>query len=461
MLDSIKGLPPSEGGSPAGPAAPPADAGPERLAISLKSVLDRLPVTLKPLATRAANPDEKINVPTAKVLPQLATGAVRISFDELRAAAPAGLFSGGADKGGILVDLPLPEILRVAGPLLKRKPAQKAEPAAGTFFAGLGPQPVAAPAPPPAPVALAPVTAAPAFAPTFQQAPEAPKGGATFTTFEPAPVEAAPAPSGPVAAAGEAPASGVVPVKLSILTVGWPDNIRKEATDLGDMTVEFPREELGNAMKSGKVIFTWGQLRSWMKPAVGASAADGTSLQLPLRVLVQPFMSNMRSGAKPAAPGEGGTTTFLNRAPAPSLTIPPPAPAAPAPVDSKLGEALGKPEKAHWTPTEIIQAVIALPGVFGAMLSLQEGHLAAAEMQATLPPELLAYALPKLFSATGEQARQMKLGDPTVISLVADGHHWAVFKLEKIFFTVMSRKGQLLPLPQLQTIANEIARQRK
>jgi hypothetical protein len=55
----------------------------------------------------------------------------------------------------------------------------------------------------------------------------------------------------------------------------------------------------------------------------------------------------------------------------------------------------------------------------------------------------------------------MKLGDPTLVSLVADSHHWAVFKLEKIFFTVMSRKGQLLPLPQLQTIATEIARQRK
>lgn len=55
----------------------------------------------------------------------------------------------------------------------------------------------------------------------------------------------------------------------------------------------------------------------------------------------------------------------------------------------------------------------------------------------------------------------MKLGDPTVISLVADGHQWVVFKLEKIFFTVMSRKGQLLPLPQLQNIAQEIARQRK
>lgn len=451
MLDSIKGLSATGGATPASAAAPPADAVPETLSLSLKSVLDRLPVALKPLATRAAEPDEKINVPTARVLPQLATGAVRITFDELRAAAPAGFF-GGSGQGETLVDLPLPEVLRVAGPLLKRKSATKAEPAAGSFFAGHGPA-AAKPAPAPAPVA--PVAFAPAAAPA--------KGHTTFTTFQPAPESVAPAATAfsPVPAAPDAPASNTVPVKLSVLTVGWPDNVRKEATDLGDITVEFPREELGNAMKSGKIIFTWGQLRSWMKPSVGPSATDATSLQLPLRVLVQPFMANMRTGAKSAGTDEGRTSTFVNRAPAPDMTVPVPAPAAPVTADTKLGEALGKPEKAHWTPSEIIHAVIALPGVFGAMLSLQEGHLAAAEMQATLPPELLAYALPKLFSATGEQSRQMKLGDPTMISIIAEGHHWAVFKLEKIFFTVMSRKGHLLPLPQLSTIANEIARQRK
>ncbi|MEN9575744.1 MAG: hypothetical protein RL514_3599 [Verrucomicrobiota bacterium] len=474
MLDSIRGLSASGGGTPASPAAPSAEAPPESLPIALKSVLDRLPVALKPLATRAANPDEKVNVPTAKVLAQLATGAVRITFEELRAAAPAGLFSAGG-QGDALVDLPLPEVLRVAGPWMKRKAAPKAEPAAGSFFSGLGRGPGAAPAPaaPPvvAPIAPAPAPApaaaafTPAFAPAFQPAAEAPKGGTTFTSFQPAPepFTAAPALFSPAStpAAPEEAASGVVPVKLAVLTVGWPDNVRKEATDLGDATVEFPREQLGNAMKSGKVSFTWGQLRSWMKPAVGPSLADNTVLSLPLRVLVQPFMANMRGGAKPAGSGDSGTSTFLNRVPAPSLTVPVAAPAPPVPVDTKLGEALGKPEKTHWTPTEIIQAVIAIPGVAGAMLSLQEGHLAAAELQATLPPELLAYALPKLFSVTGDQARQMKLGDPNVVSLVADGHHWAVFKLDKIFFTVMSRKGHLLPLPQLQTVATEIARQRK
>jgi predicted regulator of Ras-like GTPase activity (Roadblock/LC7/MglB family) len=467
MLDSIKGHSAAGGGGPASPApAPASDAVPESLSVSLKAVLERLPLALKPLVARAANPDETINVPTAKVLAQLSTGAVRITLGELRAGAPAGVILAGG-QADALVDLPLPEVLRVAGPLLKRKSSHKAEPAAGNFFA----PPAAAPPVAPAPAPAAPTP--PAFAPAFQAAPpavvpEPVRSAPTFTAFQPstAPEPFVPGTSFFQAQPAETTAPGVVPIKLSVLTVGWPENVRKEAADLGDVTVEFPREELGNAMKSGKVVFTWGQLRSWMKPGVGSSGIDSTALQLPLRVLVQPFMSNMRGGAKPAstAPvsaGGSGTTVFLNRVPPPSLAVPIAASAPPAPPEGRLGEALGKPEKAHWTPTEIIQAVVGIPGVSGAMLSLQEGHLAAAELQATLPPELLAYALPKLFATTGEQARQMKLGEPGMISLVAEGHHWAVFKLEKIFFTVMSRKGQLLPMPQLNTIASEIARQRK
>ena len=474
MLDSIKGHSAAGGGDPAGPAPSPAsEAVPESLPISLKAVLERLPVALKPIVARAANPDETINVPTAKVLAQLSTGAVRITLGELRAAAPAGLLTSGGQLDA-LVDLPLPEVLRVAGPLLKRRSAPKAEPAAGKFFAPPTVAPTVAPLPAPIvpPPAFAPASE-PGFAPAFQTSPPAAvpepvRSAPTFTAFQPstAPEPFVPGTSFFHAQPAEATASGVVPIKLSVLTVGWPDNIRKEAADLGDVTVEFPREELGNAMKSGKVVFTWGQLRNWMKPGVGSSGNDTTALQLPLRVLVQPFMANMRGGSKPAstAPvsaGGSGTTAFINRVPPPSSAAPiaPPPPAAPPEI--KLGEALGKPEKAHWTPTEIIQAVVGIPGVSGAMLSLQEGHLAAAELQATLPPELLAYALPKLFSTTGEQARQMKLGEPGMISLIAEGHHWALFKLEKIFFTVVSRKGQLLPLPQLNTIATEIARQRK
>lgn len=482
MLDSIKL-------SSAGPTgattenAEPSATTPETLALSLKSVLDRLSATLKPFVSRAPGADEKVNVATARVLPQLSTGAVRITFDELRKGAPADLFKAGADQGGAMVDLPLPEILRAAGPaLLKRKSSPKAEPAGGMVFPGIKPATAPPPAPAPAPVLptappapAAPPVAAPAAFEAFSVKPTLP------TSFTPAPPPTAPPtfaptpapasmsggttffqPSAPVSAPAPAESTpGRVSISLSTLSAGWPESVRQEASKLGQATIEFPREELGNAMKTGKVVFTWGQLCSWMSPSTGPSALDATPLQLPLRLLVQPFMANMRASdaAKRPAASEGRTENFVNRAPTPELIVPPPSP--PPPVDTKLGDALGKPEKSTWTPAEIIHAVRQLPGVSGSMLSLQEGHLAAADLAATLPPELLAYGLPKIISATAEQARQMKMGEPTMVSLTADGHQWAIFKLDKIIFTVMSRKGEPLPLPHLQTIATEIGRQRK
>lgn len=478
MLDSIKL-------SSAGPTGATTEntessaATPETLALSLKGVLDRLPAALKPLVSRAPGADEKVNVATARVLPQLSTGAVRITFDELRQGAPADLFKAGAEQGGAMVDLPLPEILRAAGPaLLKRKSSPKAEPAGGMVFPGIKP----ATAPPPAPVLpaappapAAPPVAAPAAFEAFSVKPTLPTSftptppPTTPPTFAPPPAPASTSggttffqpfvPASDPASAETAP--GRVSISLSTLSAGWPESIRQEASKLGAATIEFPREELGNAMKTGKVVFTWGQLCSWMSPSTGPSALDATPLQLPLRLLVQPFMANMRASdaAKRPAASEGRTENFVNRAPTPELIVPPPSP--PPPVDTKLGDALGKPEKSTWTPAEIIHAVRQLPGVSGSMLSLQEGHLAAADLAATLPPELLAYGLPKIISATAEQARQMKMGEPTMVSLTADGHQWAIFKLDKIIFTVMSRKGEPLPLPHLQTIATEIGRQRK
>lgn len=96
MLDSIK----MSSAGPTGATSEnvdPSAATPETLALSLKSVLDRLPATLKPLVSRAPGADERVTVATARVLPQLSTGAVRITFDELRQGAPADLFAAGGD----------------------------------------------------------------------------------------------------------------------------------------------------------------------------------------------------------------------------------------------------------------------------------------------------------------------------------------------------------------------------
>src|SRR5205814_6108992 len=66
-----------------------------------------------------------ISVPLEKVLAQLGRGIVKISFGELRLAAP-GIFSVDTDRDRVLVPLPLEEILSRLNPaLITRRRTQK------------------------------------------------------------------------------------------------------------------------------------------------------------------------------------------------------------------------------------------------------------------------------------------------------------------------------------------------
>jgi len=93
--------------------------------VPLQKVLEVLPVELQP---RVRNPhvgDATISIPLEKVLSQLSRGAVRLSFGELRQAAP-GLFSSETDRDRVLVQLPLNEILAQLNPaLIARRRVQK------------------------------------------------------------------------------------------------------------------------------------------------------------------------------------------------------------------------------------------------------------------------------------------------------------------------------------------------
>src|SRR5262249_11032930 len=66
-----------------------------------------------------------VPIPLEKVLSQLARGVVKISFGELRMAAPS-VFTPGADRDRVPVSLPLSEVLARLNPaLIKRRRVQK------------------------------------------------------------------------------------------------------------------------------------------------------------------------------------------------------------------------------------------------------------------------------------------------------------------------------------------------
>ncbi|HVV70111.1 MAG TPA: hypothetical protein VHI52_01150, partial [Verrucomicrobiae bacterium] len=93
--------------------------------IPLQSILQGLPLELQPRIAQSEVGDRTICVPLAKVLAQLSRGVVKVSFGELRQAAPD-VFSLENDRDRVLVPLPLSEILGRLNPaLITRRRVQR------------------------------------------------------------------------------------------------------------------------------------------------------------------------------------------------------------------------------------------------------------------------------------------------------------------------------------------------
>src|SRR5258708_15519788 len=95
------------------------------LEIPLQAILQALPLELQP---RVKQPDVgplTISVPLEKILAQLSSGVVKVSFGELRQAAPS-VFTSGNDRDRVAVALPLGEIIARLNPaLITRRRTQK------------------------------------------------------------------------------------------------------------------------------------------------------------------------------------------------------------------------------------------------------------------------------------------------------------------------------------------------
>ena len=143
--------------------------------LPLQSILSNLPLELQP---RVRQPDAgalTIPIRLEKILEQLSRGVVKISFGELRQAAP-GVFTQEVDRDSLLVPLPLGEILSRLNPaLIMRRRVQKQvevpveisspfDPRSQGLIFSVGPtKPESAPAPAPRQVAPPPPSLASPF----------------------------------------------------------------------------------------------------------------------------------------------------------------------------------------------------------------------------------------------------------------------------------------------------------
>jgi predicted regulator of Ras-like GTPase activity (Roadblock/LC7/MglB family) len=360
--------------------------------------------------------------------------------------------------------------------------------------------PAAPPATSPPPKAASPVAAAPRVAP----APAVPAVvmAKPVPASKPAPIIPPPvAPAPPPAVAP--PPGGVLPLPLSAISRQWPEAARKQIDQLklGDARLEIPFTALESGLKQGKLEFTWGQLCAWLQPTPPASASaipPDTTLPLPLNVVVPLYLRHQppagpakkitvaanipdvfavdtpaSAPAAPAAPPAPVAQPPAQAAAAPPPDVSPPltpaprpvaAPAAPpAPVKppSNLAELFGEPQKRQWTPNEIVNKTVQLPGVDGALIALQDGLLVAGCMPPAVKGETIAAFLPQIMGRMSQYAKEFKMGALRNLTFVVDQGVLQIFSTGVIYFAVLGKPGAALPAGQLNLIAAELGRHSK
>lgn len=353
------------------------------------------------------------------------------------------------------------------------------------------PSPPKAPASSPLPFATQKPSPAPA-----PVAPAAPVAAA------PSPIAPAPAPAAPKPAGGPA-----VTVKISVISEAWAEPVRQEIAqaNASDASVAIPVARLDAAMKTGKVIFKWGELIGWLESAssLASSPNKETPLQLPLKVIIPLFMAQRTAteGQKKVVIGENIPNLFegLSKpvqeaaAPAPlatepetvstttveattSTTIPSPepeavtsatiresptlssAPTLVAPPASILGGIFGQPAKKDWSPLDIAQNLGTLPGVGAGIIAMSDGLLVAGDLPPPLQAETLAAFLPQMFGRMSHYANEMQLGALSILTLQAGQTPCAIYKTGTLYLAVLGKPGETLPDALLQKVAGELAK---
>jgi len=487
----------------------------DSIAISLESVIDRLPAALRSHVDKSGRGHISILVPIKRISEQLIRGAIRISFGELKQASPIGTFIRSTSEDATIIELPMQEIIpRLNSSYLARRAGQRRIEVPEDVFPVFGPKgQTLVPSQNRAPgqssitstsiaIPLVPMSTNSSVTeagmqqsdirlPLVEPPSAAPSGiisvEAPVTDEQSARILS---PKTTIASSSdgrEDSENGVFTIKLQTIASNWPLNVRQEITQasLFHLSVELPAAEIEAAMKRGKAVFTWKQIRTRIKSSIPlkGSLNDETQVELSLAAIVPLFLARKKE-EKPRRLVSGVehipdifTSSVSGPSPTPIAFMPPDDAAVPdfdEPSRSpertqerlksteqprnELGKIFGHPEKQNWTPVEIVQKTSALTGASGAIITLQDGLLVAGELPPGQKTETFAAFLPQIFSKIDQYTAEMKLGKISEISVVVDKIPLQIFKTGKVFFGVLGRPDQLLPMAKLSAIAVELGR---
>lgn len=508
-----------------------------------------------------AQHDKFVAIPLEFIVPQLSQGQIVLTGAELIASSTE-FFGALTPQDEVSVSLPLAAVLQqVPKEYFVRKNQRKVEvpsEVASVFAANgegvsIARPPAAAPAPAPAyrsQPALTSTSAQPVPAPTpasakisispnslaaMKAATAAPTPVVTAPRQVPptprivTPTPAAPAPLPRAETSAPAPAPvvkkatpkipGELSVPLAAVSGDWDQEVRRQLSDVDQKQHQIivPLELLAPAMKSGKVLFSWAEVATWIQPPLPSPPTPRVgeiSVELALKVIAPLFMQSQNStsskrvvvddtipdlfGAHAKEPQNGHASTSaqiqtplvptpapaparaFTPAPAPtpvvraastpmptvvSVAAPAPAPVAvpvAAPVTEELSadQVIG-PEGARFGAKEIVINTSRLPGVAGALLAMSDGLLVTSATPPAVKGETIAAFLPQMFGRMNQYTKELALGPLQQLTLGIESGQWHVVKGPNIYFAVLGKCGESLPLNLLAQVAAELSVQSK
>jgi predicted regulator of Ras-like GTPase activity (Roadblock/LC7/MglB family) len=300
-------------------------------------------------------------------------------------------------------------------------------------------------------------------------------------------LEASPAAASKPGSLPKAPVEPPLLVSLAAIFESWPEALKLEISqlDLENAQVALPANLVEPALKRGRVVFAWRDLRSWIKSAaVAVSVHDNTELELPLKVLAPLFFARQKGGAagpKKVSVTEEipdmffGSTLPASAPPAPVAPPPPPVPSAvaaaiprvdtnfilrsikPPMSDSEFLRKGGTDFKSRSAaPADIITRAMELPGVAGALITLADGLKVASQVPAELNGDTLAAFIPQIFARVTQGSRELRMGDLNNLSFTVGSVPWKIFRVNAVYFAAFGRKNEPLPGAPLAALAVEL-----
>jgi predicted regulator of Ras-like GTPase activity (Roadblock/LC7/MglB family) len=305
----------------------------------------------------------------------------------------------------------------------------------------------------------------------------------------------------------------VLSVSINTVNQKWPDSIRQLVSQIGATDIEIPNELIEPLLKGGRVEFPWEQVVTWLRPAPEGDVAlelSGTMLEMPLSVIAPLYLQQSKYKAKKSNVPAGIPDIFSSKGEklaqpdaqveeeeveeeeveeveaaeeVEEVFAPPPrpvaapvhapvAPVAQAPVAyapaapqgkraQTLNELFREPNKKNWTPNEIVQKTIVLPGVTGALIALQDGLLVAGTMPQPWKTETIAAFIPQIFGRLTQYTKELQMGEVRSVSFGVESGTLQIFNAGIIYFAALGNQNGSLPVEDLTLIATELSRHTK